>query len=92
VSSANLLDVNVLLAMTWPRHEAHGRVQRWLSQRGREKWATCPFTETAFVRIVSNPAFSPNAFVAMGAASLDEFCLSVPRKHEATSVQHQLVN
>ena len=24
-------------------------------------WATCPFTQAAFVRIVSNPIFSPDA-------------------------------
>jgi uncharacterized protein len=61
LSAVFLLDVNVLIAMTWPTHQAHLRVQQWLTRHAREGWATCPFTETAFVRIVSNPAFSPNA-------------------------------
>ena len=56
-----LLDVNVLIAMAWPTHRAHEKVQEWLTRHAREGWATCPLTQTAFVRILSNPAFSPNA-------------------------------
>jgi toxin-antitoxin system PIN domain toxin len=70
VSSAFLLDVNVLIAMTWPAHRAHGKVQQWLAHRTREKWATCPFTEAAFVRILSNPAFSPDALTPADAVAL----------------------
>lgn len=70
MSSAFLLDVNVLIAMTWPAHRAHGKVQQWLAHHAREKWATCPFTETAFVRILSNPAFSPNALTPADAIAL----------------------
>lgn len=57
---AFLLDANVLIALAWPTHTAHERVQRWFSRNAMEAWATCPFTECAFVRIVSNPAFSPD--------------------------------
>ncbi|HMD40494.1 MAG TPA: TA system VapC family ribonuclease toxin [Candidatus Acidoferrum sp.] len=56
-----LLDVNVLIAMAWPRHLAHGKVQEWLSRHQNEAWATCPFTQAAFVRLSSNPGFSPDA-------------------------------
>ncbi len=58
---AFLLDANVLIALAWPEHVAHERVGRWFAQHSRRGWATCPFTEAAFVRILSNPAFSPNA-------------------------------
>ncbi len=70
MTRACLLDVNVLIAMTWPSHEAHAKVQRWLSDLGRERWASCPFTQTAFVRILSNPAFSPNALTPVDAVAL----------------------
>jgi toxin-antitoxin system PIN domain toxin len=70
VSAACLLDVNVLIAMTWPTHKAHGKVQHWFSRGGHEKWASCPFTQTAFVRILSNPAFSPNALAPADALAL----------------------
>ncbi|MGA8538862.1 MAG: TA system VapC family ribonuclease toxin [Terriglobales bacterium] len=56
--SGFLLDVNVLIALLWPAHEAHPRAQRWFAKNADEGWATCAMTEAGFVRIVSNPAFS----------------------------------
>jgi uncharacterized protein len=70
VKAGFLLDVNVLVAMAWPTHRAHGKVQEWLATHAREGWATCPLTQTAFVRILSNPAFSPNALTPSDAAIL----------------------
>jgi toxin-antitoxin system PIN domain toxin len=61
VKAGFLLDVNVLIAMAWPTHDAHEKVQERLSRHARGGWATCPLTQTAFVRILSNPAFSPDA-------------------------------
>jgi hypothetical protein len=65
-----LLDVNVLIAMAWPSHQGHGKVQQWLARHAGERWATCPFTQSAFVRIISNPAFSPNALTPADALVL----------------------
>jgi toxin-antitoxin system PIN domain toxin len=59
--TAFLLDVNVLIALMWPAHEGHTEVQSWFRQNSGEGWATCPFTQAAFVRITSNPAFSRDA-------------------------------
>lgn len=56
-----LLDANVLIALCWPPHGAFEAVQRWFAERGSKGWSTCPFTELAFVRIISNPAFSRDA-------------------------------
>lgn len=56
-----LLDVNVLLALAWPNHQHHAAAQRWFAGAGRRGWATCPLTELAFVRLSSNPAFTPSA-------------------------------
>lgn len=53
-----LLDVNVLVALVWPAQEAHVRVMTWFRNNHKAGWATCPFTQTALVRILSNPAFS----------------------------------
>ena len=68
--SACLLDVNVLVAMAWPQHSAHSAVQRWLVREGRKGWASCPFTQAGFVRIISNPAFSRDALAPEQALSL----------------------
>ena len=56
-----LLDVNVLVALLWPKHEGHGRAQNWFAKNAGGGWATCPLTQAGFVRIVSNPAFSRDA-------------------------------
>ncbi|MGA8153057.1 MAG: TA system VapC family ribonuclease toxin [Terriglobales bacterium] len=59
--SAFLLDVNVLIALGWGGHPDHDRVSQWFTGYGARGWATCPITQAAFVRIVSNPAFSAHA-------------------------------
>jgi toxin-antitoxin system PIN domain toxin len=51
-----LLDVNVLLALTWPIHMHHDAAHAWFASRQKEGWATCPSTEAGFVRISSQPA------------------------------------
>ena len=68
--SVALLDVNVLVALVWPAHESHRKVQNWFQQYAKAGWATCPMTQAALVRIVSNPAFSPNAVSASDAIGL----------------------
>lgn len=59
--TAYLLDVNVLLALLWPGHVFHEKAQHWFAGHAAKGWATCPIIEAAFVRIASNPAFSPRA-------------------------------
>ena len=56
-----LLDTNVLIALLWPSHAQHDRAVKWFVRQRAKGWATCPFTEAAFTRIVSNPAFSRDA-------------------------------
>ena len=56
-----LLDLNILTALLWPAHEHHDAAHRWFAGRGSARWATCPLTQLGFVRIISNPAFSPDA-------------------------------
>jgi toxin-antitoxin system PIN domain toxin len=56
--TAYLLDVNVLIALSWPEHSQHGLARRWFARYRAKGWATCPLTQAGFVRIVSNPAFS----------------------------------
>ena len=53
-----LLDTNLLIALFWPSHERHELAVNWFTRHRAKGWATCPFTQAGFVRIVSNPAFS----------------------------------
>ncbi len=77
----SLLDVNVLVALMWPTHEFHHRVQEWFARRASHGWATCPFTEAGFVRIVANPAFSPDALTPQEALALLRANLRPPHHH-----------
>jgi uncharacterized protein len=65
--SAYLLDANVLIALAWPQHSSHDNVGRWFVRHRQSGWATCPITQMALVRILSNPAFSPQALTPAGA-------------------------
>ncbi len=44
-----LLDVNALLACGWKSHADHSAALAWLLQI--DEWATCPLTESGFMRI-----------------------------------------
>lgn len=59
--TAHLLDLNVLIALAWPEHSAHHAAERWFSRNADRGWATCPLVQAGFVRILSNPSFSPRA-------------------------------
>jgi uncharacterized protein len=56
-----LLDTNLLIALLWPSHEQHDLALKWFTRHRARGWATCPITQSGFVRIVSNPAFSRDA-------------------------------
>jgi len=65
-----LLDVNVLLALAWPNHLHHREAAAWFAQNRRNGFRTCPLTQTGFVRISSNPAFTPDAVSPLQAVDL----------------------
>jgi toxin-antitoxin system PIN domain toxin len=79
--TAALLDVNVLIALAWPAHIAHERAMRWFRRHAQRGWATCPLTELAFIRIISNPAFSPDALTLDEAMNLLAAILEDPVHH-----------
>jgi toxin-antitoxin system PIN domain toxin len=76
-----LLDVNILLPLFWPPHENHRRIQEWFQRHSANGWATCPFTETAFLRLVSNPQFSPDSVTPMHAETVLAAGLKHPNHH-----------
>jgi len=67
---SHLLDANALIALAWPPHEHHPRMLRWFSQHARAGWATTAFTQSAFVRIISQPVFSGRAIAMSEVAEL----------------------
>lgn len=56
-----LLDVNALVALVWDSHVHHAAMRAWFTTNGSAGWATCPITESGFVRVSSNPIVLPSA-------------------------------
>jgi len=74
-----LLDINLLLALAWPTHPQHNAAHRWLSGISTaDSWATCPITQCGFVRISSNPKFTPDALAPAAAIVLLETIVKQP--------------
>lgn len=68
----SLLDVNVLLALTWPNHQHHSLAAHWFLKYHSKGWATCAFTEAGFIRLSCNPAFSSTPSIPVEAAEVLE--------------------
>ncbi|MCY7326473.1 MAG: hypothetical protein LH605_10135 [Microbacteriaceae bacterium] len=49
----HLLDLNVLIALTWPQHVHHRRAHEWFGTL-TAAWATTPITEAGFLRLSTN--------------------------------------
>jgi uncharacterized protein len=54
---AHLLDVNALIALSWPKHEHHASVQRWFARHAHGGWGSCAMTQAGFVCVTSQPGF-----------------------------------
>lgn len=57
----SLLDVNVLVALVWPNHIQHDAATDWFGALSGQGWATCPVTQSGFVRVSSNRKVIPTA-------------------------------
>ncbi len=55
-----LLDVNALVALAWDSHVHHISMRAWFDANSEGGWATCPVTESGFVRVSSNPKVLPS--------------------------------
>lgn len=53
--------MNVLVALAWPTHVHHRDAIEWFVGMRDEGWATCPTTESGFVRVSSNTRALPDA-------------------------------
>ena len=62
--------MNVLVALAWPNHVHHDLAHRWFGVHQRDGWATCPLTESGFVRVSSNRRVIPGASTPAEAIAL----------------------
>ncbi len=61
MSPLRLLDVNALVALAWDSHVHHAAIRAWFAAQAGAGWATCPLTESGFVRGSSNRNVLPAA-------------------------------
>jgi uncharacterized protein len=52
--TANLPDINLLIALSWKNHIHHVPAVRWFELHRNEYFATCPVTESGFIRLSMN--------------------------------------
>jgi toxin-antitoxin system PIN domain toxin len=70
-----LLDVNVLVALFDPAHLHHEAAHAWFGHNRSSRWATCPLTENALVRVLSNASYpGRRTTIEDAAARLRTFC------------------
>ena len=67
-----LLDVNVLIALSWPNHVHHAAARAWFEERRQDGWATCPLTEAGFVRVSCNPSVVRHTVTPLDAIAILE--------------------
>jgi uncharacterized protein len=65
----HLPDVNVLLALVWPRHKSHAAAHAWFAKSGQHAWATNVLTQLGVLRLLTNPALTQGSVSA--ATALD---------------------
>jgi toxin-antitoxin system PIN domain toxin len=73
-----LLDVNVLIALAWPSHVHHALSQSWFAKKRKFGFRTCPLTQIGFVRLSSNPKFTPDAVSPREAVTMLESITALP--------------
>ena len=78
-----LLDVNVLLALTWPNHQFHGLAHEWFAAHRDLGWATCTLVELAFVRLSMHPSFTKSPATASQSFAMLEQIRTLGGHHSA---------
>ncbi len=78
---SNLLDVNVLIALTDDTHQDHRKAWKWFAARGKENWGICPLTEAGYVRVTSNPSMHTGARTVAASAEVLQELMREPGYH-----------
>jgi toxin-antitoxin system PIN domain toxin len=77
----NLLDLNVLIALTDLEHIHRQKAERWFLSTGKDDWGVCPLTEAGFIRITTNPAMRPGAITVARAVTILQSLRAHPGYH-----------
>ena len=83
-----LPDVDVLLALLWPRHQSHAAAHAWFATSGQRSWATNALTQLGVLRLLTNPALTQGAVSAGTALGVLSEATAHPG-HEFWPLDHQ---
>jgi len=89
-----LLDLNVLIALSWPSHIHHEAAHQWFARESNYGWATCPITQMGLIRLSSNPKIFPDAVSPADAISLLNKIVELPEHQfwsDAISINESLI-
>ncbi len=73
-----LLDVNVLVALMWPKHVHHNLAKDWFKLHRSAGFRTCPFTQAGALRIFSNPRYSSDRATLVDAVEVLSRFINLP--------------
>lgn len=71
-----LLDVNVLVALSFLEHASHVVAQEWFQEEPLRLWASCPLTQAGFLRVAYVQTGRTRQSLRVALASLEQNCLS----------------
>ena len=71
-----LLDVNILVALAFPLHSLHARAHSWFRREPDRLWASCPLTQTGFLRVASRELGGASEAIRKALAGLERDCQS----------------
>jgi toxin-antitoxin system PIN domain toxin len=73
-----LLDVNVLFALVWQRHEGHSAAHQWFAKSAGRAWATNTLTQLGVLRLLANPVVTQSVVGPAAALEILETIISHP--------------
>jgi uncharacterized protein len=79
--SAHLLDVNVLVALSWPDQASHHEAQSWFASVGHRSFATNAVTQLGLLRLLTNPAVTHGIIGPAAAVELLKKNIALPGHH-----------
>ena len=69
-----LLDVNVLIALAFPVHSLHNAAHAWFHTKPNKLWATCPITQSGFLRVASHQMGDSRDSIRQALSGLELAC------------------
>ena len=85
-----LLDVNVLVALTFPTHAFHDRTQKWFRLEKRRPWASCALAQGGYLRSAVHMIGKSHEAIAEALEMLEGNCLN--SDHEFWPVEASLLD